>query len=270
MAPKGDYLVISGKLDPHVTIFSFEKLQQAIANQDWTLDDYGVPVLNFDSVMERRSRSALARCTPSSTTRATPTPAFTPTAPWRWTLGGDYGHADEAWTLIDKESIHYNVGHIAAVEGDTVEPGGNFWWRSTSGRWIALTTSAVAAAEPATHRHRRRRGSLQLLYDMPMGIGEPHYAQIIKAERLNPVQVYPETGWDPGTWAVDPNAAKPGEERIERNGNEVEIWMTAVRSHFTPEHVEIKQGDHVTWHITNIDAGRRRPRLCGALATTST
>jgi nitrous-oxide reductase len=29
--------------------------------------------------------------------------------------------------------------------------------------------------------------------------------------------------------------------------------MTAVRSHFTPEHVEIQEGDHVTWHITNIE-----------------
>jgi len=29
--------------------------------------------------------------------------------------------------------------------------------------------------------------------------------------------------------------------------------MTAVRSHFTPEHVEIQEGDHVIWHITNIE-----------------
>jgi nitrous-oxide reductase len=38
-----------------------------------------------------------------------------------------------------------------------------------------------------------------------------------------------------------------------RNGNEVEVHMTVVRSHFTPEHVEIKEGDHVTWHLTNIE-----------------
>ena len=31
------------------------------------------------------------------------------------------------------------------------------------------------------------------------------------------------------------------------------IWSPAVRSHFTPEHVEIKKGDHVTWHITNVE-----------------
>ena len=35
--------------------------------------------------------------------------------------------------------------------------------------------------------------------------------------------------------------------------NEIEVFMTAVRSHFNPEHVVIKKGDHVTWHITNIE-----------------
>jgi nitrous-oxide reductase len=29
--------------------------------------------------------------------------------------------------------------------------------------------------------------------------------------------------------------------------------MTATRSHFTPEHVKVKQGDKVTWRITNVE-----------------
>jgi nitrous-oxide reductase len=49
-------------------------------------------------------------------------------------------------------------------------------------------------------------------------------------------------------------ATKLGEERVERNGNEVEIFMTAVRSHFNPERVTVKKGDHVTWHITNVES----------------
>jgi nitrous-oxide reductase len=94
---------------------------------------------------------------------------------------------------------------------------------------------------------------MQLLYDMPMGIGEPHYAQIIKADKINAWEVYPEVGWDPLNQTTSPYATASGEERIERDGSEIEIFMTAVRSHFNPEHVEIKKGDHVTWHITNIE-----------------
>ena len=40
---------------------------------------------------------------------------------------------------------------------------------------------------------------------------------------------------------------------MERDGNNVTVYMTAIRSHFTPERVEIKKGDHVTWHITNVE-----------------
>jgi nitrous-oxide reductase len=98
---------------------------------------------------------------------------------------------------------------------------------------------------------------MRLLYDMPIGMAEPHYAQIIKADKLNPFTVYPEIGWNPDTMSLDPNAIATAEEaRVERNGNNVEIWMAVVRSHFTPERVEIKEGDRVTWHLTNIERTR--------------
>ena len=98
--------------------------------------------------------------------------------------------------------------------------------------------------------------TMQVLYDMPIGVGEPHYAQMIKADKIKAWDVYPEIGWDKANNRVDPNAPQLGKERIERRGNTVEIWMTAVRSHFTPEHVEIKQGDHVIWHVTNVETAK--------------
>jgi nitrous-oxide reductase len=91
---------------------------------------------------------------------------------------------------------------------------------------------------------------------MPIGVGEPHYAQMIKADKLKAWEVYPEIGWDKGTMAVDANAPQLGKERIARNGSDVEIFMTAVRSHFTPEHVVLKKGDRVTWHITNVETSK--------------
>lgn len=255
VAPKGDFLVVSGKLDPHVTIYSFDKIQTAITDKNWTPDDYGVPVLNFDAVMEAQVELGLGPLhTQFDNQGYAYTSLYLDSAVARWTLGGDYARADEGWQLIGKESIHYNVGHIAAAEGDTVEPAGDFL--VSLNKWSVDRFANVGPLLPQNLQLIDIGGegdSMQLLYDMPMGIGEPHYAQIMKTERLKSIQVYPEVGWDPQKWAVDPNAPKPGEERIERNGNNVEIWMTAVRSHFTPERVEIKKGDRVTWHITNIE-----------------
>jgi nitrous-oxide reductase len=91
---------------------------------------------------------------------------------------------------------------------------------------------------------------------MPIGVGEPHYAQIIKADKLITWDAYPEIGWDPHTQAVDPHAAQMGRERIERSDGKAEIWMTALRSHFNPEHIEIQEGDRVVWHITNVERAK--------------
>jgi nitrous-oxide reductase len=44
-----------------------------------------------------------------------------------------------------------------------------------------------------------------------------------------------------------------GKERIVRNGKVVDVHMTAVRSHFTPDHIELEEGDTVNLHITNLE-----------------
>jgi nitrous-oxide reductase len=255
VAPKGDFLVISGKLDPHVTIFSFEKIQQAIADQNWTPDAYGIPVLDFDASLEAQVELGLGPLhTQFDNQGYAYTSLYLDSAVARWSLGGDYGHADQAWQLIDKESVHYNVGHIAAAEGDTVEPAGNFL--VSLNKWSVDRFANVGPLLPQNFQLIDIAGegeSMQLLYDMPMGIAEPHYAQIMKAERLKSIQVYPEVGWDASAWEVDPNAPQLGNERVVRDGKNVEIFMTSIRSHFTPEHIEIEEGDHVVWHITNVE-----------------
>lgn len=257
VAPGGEYLVISGKLDPHVTIYSFEKIQQAIASKNYSTDDYGVPVLDFDAVVEQQVEVGLGPLhTQFDNKGYAYTSLFLDSAVARWSLGGPYSdlHEDPDWTLIQKTSVHYNVGHIAAAEGDTVSPDGNYL--VSLNKWAVDRFQNVGPLLPQNFQLldiSAPGANMPLLYDMPIPDGEPHYAQIIKADKLNPWEVYPEVGWNPHTQSVDPNAVQLGEERIERNGNTVEIWMTAVRSHFTPEHVEIKQGDHVIWHITNVE-----------------
>jgi nitrous-oxide reductase len=257
VSPGGEYLVVSGKLDPHTTVYSFAKIQEAIANSDYEPDEYGVPVLNFDSVLEAQVELGLGPLhTQFDDKGYAYTSLFLDSAVARWTLGGEYAdlNEDPEWSLVQKTPVHYNIGHLAAAEGDTVSPDGRYLvalnkWAvdrfANVGPLLPQNFQLLDIAEPGT--------DMPLLYDMPIPDGEPHYAQIIKADKLEPWEVYPEVGWNPHTQSVDPNAVAQGEERIERDGNNVEIWMTAVRSHFTPEHVEIQQGDHVVWHITNVE-----------------
>ncbi|MCC6969678.1 MAG: cupredoxin domain-containing protein, partial [Phycisphaerales bacterium] len=82
---------------------------------------------------------------------------------------------------------------------------------------------------------------------------EPHYCQMIKADKLKSWEVYPEIGWNPHTQSLDPNSPKKGQEGVVRNGNKVTVNMTAIRSHFTPEHVMLEEGDHVTWRLVAME-----------------
>ncbi len=257
VTPGGDYLVISGKLDPHVTVYSFDKIQTAIDGGNWETDDYGVPILNFDDVMEAQVEVGLGPLhTQFDNQGYAYTSLFLEPAVARWSLGGPYAeqHDDPDWSLVSKINVHYNVGHIAAAEGDTVSPDGQYL--VSLNKWAIDRFNNVGPLLPQNFQLidiSQPGDNLQLLYDMPIPGGEPHYAQIIKADKLDPWEVYPEVGWNPHTQSPDPNATQAGEESVVRDGNNVTVNMTAVRSHFSPEHVEIKAGDHVVWHITNIE-----------------
>jgi nitrous-oxide reductase len=261
ISPDGNYVIVSGKLDPHATVYSFEKIQSAITNQRFSgQDDYGVPILDFDAVVETQVELGLGPLhTQFDPNGYAYTSLFLESAVVRWTLGGPWAqkHGRDPWTVVDKVSVHYNIGHLAAAEGDNVNPDGRYL--VAMNKWSVDRFNNVGPLLPQNFQLidiGNPQGPMQLLYDMPIGIGEPHYAQMIKADKIQAWEVYPEVGWEPTAQAPHPNAVKPGQERIERRGNTVEIWMTAVRSHFTPEHVEVRKGDRVIWHITNLERAR--------------
>lgn len=257
VSPDGEFMVVSGKLDPHVTIYSFAKIQETIAAGNFETDVYNVPVLDFDSTVEAQVEVGLGPLhTQFDDKGYAYTSLFLEPAVARWSLGGRFSdlHEEEDWTLVHKTPVQYNVGHISTAEGDTISPDGKYL--VSMNKWAIDRFANVGPLLPQNFQLldiNEPGASMPVIYDLPIPDGEPHYAQIIKADKLDPWEVYPEIGWNPHTGAIDENAVQLGEERVERNGNEVEIWMTAVRSHFTPEHVEIKQGDHVTWHITNVE-----------------
>ncbi len=257
VTPDGEFMVVAGKLDPHVTIFGFDKLMAAIEAGTSETDAFGVPVLDFDAVMEAQVELGLGPLhTQYDDKGYAYTSLFLDSAVARWTLGGAADELTEepAWTLVQKTPVQYNIGHITAAEGDTVSPDGQ--WLVAMNKWAVDRFLPVGPLLPQNFQLVDISGTgtdMPVVYDMPLPDGEPHYAQIIKADKIEAWEVYPEIGWDPHTQAVNPDAPMPGEERVERDGNEVHVYMTAIRSHFTPERVEIQQGDHVVWHITNVE-----------------
>jgi nitrous-oxide reductase len=91
---------------------------------------------------------------------------------------------------------------------------------------------------------------MKLLLDFPT-IGEPHYAQAISADLIakNSRKIYKlEENTNPYV------SMGEGKAKVERKGNEIHVYMTAIRSHFNPDNIEgVKMGDVVYFHVTNLE-----------------
>lgn len=256
VSPSGNYIVVSGKLDPHVTVYHINKIKKAIADKDYEgMDEYGVPILRFDAVLEKQIEVGLGPLhTQFDNQGYAYTSLFLDSAVARWTLGPDakYKAPERSWRLIQQLPVHYNIGHLVTAEGDTVEPDGKYL--VALNKWAVdrfLNVGPLLPQNLQLVNISDTGDNMTLLYDLPLGIGEPHYAQIMKADKLSAWEVYPEVGWDTIKQQKHPNASEKGS--IKRDGNTVEISMTAIRSHYEPEIVEVNKGDKIVWHLTNLE-----------------
>ncbi|GAB4333856.1 MAG: Sec-dependent nitrous-oxide reductase [Dehalococcoidia bacterium] len=253
VAPNGNYLTVAGKLDPHVTIYGFDKILAAIENEDFEGHDiYGVPIIRFQSAVAGQVEVGAGPLhTQYDAEGHGYTSLFLESAVAKFSLGPPYHEGDAAFQLVDKISIHYNIGHLVTMEGDTVSPQGKYL--VALNKWSIDRYPVVGTLKPQNFQLIDLTGEkMDLLYDMPIGIGEPHYVQAIRADRLKPWEVYPP-GVNALSMEASPNAVSQGEERVERNGTTVQAWVSVRRSVITPDIIRAKKGDKVIIHITNVE-----------------
>jgi nitrous-oxide reductase len=249
ITPDGKEMTVSGKLDTHGTVYSFEKIKGLIDAKDYAgTDPYGVPILPFEKAIRGQVELGLGPLhTQYDDKGQAYTSLFLESAVAKWDVAG--------LKVLEKIPVHYNVGHIAAAEGDTTTPDGRFL--VAMNKWAIDRFNDVGPLLPQNFQLIDISGdSMQLLYDMPIPLGEPHYAQIINADKIDAIDVYSPIGIDPITHQVDPNMVEPGKERIERKADGVHVYMTAVRSHFKPDIVRVKEGETVHLHITNVEQAK--------------
>ena len=246
VTPDGKELVVSGKLDTHGTVYSFEKIKGLIDAKKYEgKDQYGIPILPFADSIRGQVEIGLGPLHTQFDDKGNAyTSVFIESTVAKWSL--------KDLKVIEKVKVHYNVGHIVAAEGDTVSPDGGYL--IAMNKWALDRFNKVGPLLPQNFQLININSEpMQLLYDMPLPLGEPHYAQMIKADKLNPVDVYKPAGFDVVTDKPSPNAVKAKQERIERDGKNVHVYMTSVRSHFTPDIIRVKKGDTVHLHITNVE-----------------
>ncbi len=250
VTPDGTGIVVAGKLDTHASVFEFSKIKDLIERGEFaSTDPYGVSVLDFQKALRGQVEIGLGplHSTFDNTGHAY-TSVFLDSAVVRW----NYTKLDEPIQTIP---VQYNIGHLTAAEGDTAHPQGQ--WLMAMNKMSQDRYVATGPLYPQNFQLIDISGpTMQLVADMPIGLGEPHYAMLIKADKLKTLEFYKPAGIDPYTGLRSEGAVAPGQERVERKGNKVDVYMTVIRSHFTPSIIEVNEGDEVTLHITSVEQSR--------------
>ena len=246
VTPDGSKIIVAGKLDTHVSVFSFEKIQAAIkAGKFESKDPYGIPVIAMTDALDKQVQLGLGPLH----TQYDSKPCIAYTSLYVDSQVAKWNYCDGK--VLDKLSVHYNIGHLMAMEGDSVDPKGRYL--------VALNKLSIDRFNPVGPLHPQNHqlidisnDKMQLLYDMPIPLGEPHYVVAIDATKLKPGVRY-KVGTNSRTDQPALGAVRAGEEHTDRKGNKVEVFGTLIRSHITPETIEAEVGDEVTIHLTNLE-----------------
>ncbi len=241
--PSGEYIVAGGKLATVIPVHSFDKMLKAIAGKQVETEIDGIPVLKYDATIagEVKEPGLGPLHTEFDGKGNAYTSMFISSEVVKWQLG--------TWQVLDRIPTYYSIGHLMIPGGDSEKPWGKYLValnKITKDRFLPTGPELAHAAQLIDISGDK----MQLLLDFPT-IGEPHYAQAIPADMLKDKQ----TKIFSLTENKDRNATlSEDKSRVERRGNVVHIYMTAIRSHFAPDNIEgIQAGDSVYFHVTNVE-----------------
>ena len=243
VSPTGEYIVGSGKLAATIPVFGFDKMVKAIQAKDYIGEFEGIPVLKYESVLygEVKKPGLGPLHTEFDNKGNAYTSFFVSSEIVKWNI--------KDLKVLDRAPTYYSVGHLTVAGGDTKTPNGKYlvaYNKITKDRYLPTGPELTQSAQ----LYDISGDKIQMILDFPT-IGEPHYAQIAPADLIknNSTKFY----------QINNNKNKyvskgESETKVVREGKNVHVYMTSVRSHFAPDNIEgIKLGDDVYFHVTNLE-----------------
>lgn len=246
VSPDGKYLVIGGKLDTHASVYDFEKIKKLIDAKDYAgKDTFGIPILDMKKSLHGQVELGLGPLHTAFDSKdgVLYTSLYVDSQVVRW----DY----KKLKVLDRINVHYNIGHLDSMEGKSTKPKGD--WLLALDKLSIDRFNPVGPLHPQNHQLIDISGpKMELTYDLPIPLGEPHDVVSIAADKLTPKVTF-DIGTDSRTEKPSPYATLAGQERVERDGNNVTVYATMVRSHINPERITVNKGDHVKIHLSSLE-----------------
>lgn len=242
--PSGEYIVGSGKLAALIPVFSFDKLQKAIADKAFDGEYDGIPVVKYEAALhgEVKKPGLGPLHTEFDGKGYAYTSFFVSSEVVKWKISD--------LSIVDRVPTYYSVGHICIPGGDSKKPFGKYlvaYNKITKDRYLPTGPELAQSAQIFDISGDK----MQLVLDFPT-IGEPHYAQAAPADLIRnngQLKIY----------KIEDNnhpfvAKGEGDAKVVREGNKIHVYMTSIRSHFAPDNIEgVRIGDEIYFHVTNLE-----------------
>ncbi len=241
--PTGEYIVGSGKLAALIPVFSFDKIQKAIADKTYEGQYDGINVIKYEAALhgEVKKPGLGPLHTEFDGKGNAYTSFFVSSEVVKWNI--------KDLTVLDRVPTFYSVGHLCIPGGDSKKPFGKYliaYNKITKDRYLPTGPELSQSAQ----LYDISGDKMQLILDFPT-IGEPHYAQAAPAELIskNSTKIF-KIGENQHPYVAKGEA----ETKVVRNGKDVHVYITAIRSHLAPDNIEgVKVGDNVYFHVTNLE-----------------
>lgn len=241
--PTGEYIVASGKLAASIPVFSFTKLQKAIADKAYDGQYDGIPVIKYEAALHGEVvKPGLGPLHTEFDAKGNAyTSMFVSSEIVKWRISD--------LEVLDRVPTYYSIGHLSVPGGPTAKPHGKYmiaYNKITKDRYLPTGPELTQSAQLFDISGDK----MKLLLDFPT-TGEPHYAEALPASMIMDKQLK--------LYKIEENmhpyvSKGEGKTKVERKGNQVHVWMTAIRSHLTPDNIEgVKAGDEVYFHVTNLE-----------------
>ncbi len=241
--PSGEYICASGKLAAVIPVYSYSKMMKAIEAKAFDGDFDGVPVIKYEAALDGEvEKPGLGPLhTEFDAEGHAYTSFFVSSEIVKWDV--------KTKKILDRVPTYYSIGHLCVPMGDNIKPYGKYVIalnKITKDRYLPTGPELCQSAQ----LYSIDGDKMQLLLDFPT-IGEPHYAQACPADLITKHEVK--------FYKLDDNTNKyfaktEKDAKVVRQGNDIHVYMTAIRSHFTPDNIEgVKVGDNVYFHVTNLE-----------------
>lgn len=174
--PSGEYIIGNGKLSANLTVHSFSKMIDAIENERFDGEAYGIPILDFEDVLagvvEQPGLGPLH--TEFDGKGNAYTTFFISSEVVKWEL--------ETWEIKDRKDTYYSPGHLVIPGGNSRKPDGKYavvMNKITKDRFLPVGPELNHAAQLFDITGDK----MELLLDFPT-VAEPHYATMIHADKI--------------------------------------------------------------------------------------